>query len=221
MVDALSKPSTSGNQAEFLRQESLSGRLPVLLGDREYGARGAHATCFAFAVATWCFMTGGWVAQYVGAVEGIVCLVAGSVVGTFLACLPTAFACQRNGLEQLDYCKTAFGQRGTIVLLIFYLINMLGWTGLILVMFGNGVRNILRGLGHDPGGWVVGFAVALGMWLTYLVVTRGIHLLNVSNAFVGPGLALLSSSCSQCCSTSTAGRKFWPPSRSSRLPTAG
>ena len=35
----------------IIRQESLFGRLPLLPGEREYGALGAHATCFAYAVA--------------------------------------------------------------------------------------------------------------------------------------------------------------------------
>jgi NCS1 family nucleobase:cation symporter-1 len=172
-------------------QESLFGRMPLLPGEREYGTLGAHATCFAFAVATWCFMIGGYAAQLVGAVQGAVCLVAGCVLGTFLTAMGPALGCQRYGLEQIDYCKTAFGQRGSKVLLVFYVINQLGWTGLILVMFGNGLRNILRGLGRDPGPWVVGAGVALGLWLTYLLVTRGVHLLNVSNAFIAPGLVLL------------------------------
>ncbi|HXH29035.1 MAG TPA: cytosine permease, partial [Candidatus Polarisedimenticolia bacterium] len=174
-----------------IENESLFGRLPLLLGEREYGFAGAHATCFAYAVATWCFMIGGYAAQMVGAVQGMVCLIAGSVLGTFLTTMSASLACQRYGLEQIDYTKTAFGQRGSRIILVFYVINQIGWTGLILVMFGNGIRNILRGLGYHPGDWVVGAGVALGLWLTYLLVTRGVHLLNVSNAFIAPGLAIL------------------------------
>jgi NCS1 family nucleobase:cation symporter-1 len=137
-------------------------------------------------------MIGGYAAELVGAIDGLICLITGSLVGTFLATMPLAIACQRYGLEQIDYSKTAFGQRGSKIILVFYLINMIGWTGLILVMFGNGIRNVLRGLGYDPGSWVVGLGVAVGIWLTYLIVTRGVHILNVSNAFIGPGLGILS-----------------------------
>ncbi len=181
----------SSAAAENIRQESLFGRMPLLLEEREYDFRGAHATCFAFAVATWCFMIGGYAAALVGAVQGMVCLIAGALVGTFLTSMAPALACQRYGLEQIDYCKTAFGQRGSKIILVFYVINQVGWTGLILVMFGNGIRNILRGIGFSPGVWVVGAGVALGLWLTYLLVTRGVHLLNVSNGFIAPGLVIM------------------------------
>jgi NCS1 family nucleobase:cation symporter-1 len=176
--------TTEGEQSQF-------GRLPVLHSERELGAWGAHATCFAFAVATWCFMFGGYTAQLVGAVQGAVGLIAGSVLGVFFTVMGPSLACQRYGLEQIDYCKSAFGQRGSKILLVFYIINQLGWTGLILVMFGNGIRNMLRGAGIEPGGWVVGAGVAFGLWLTYLLVTRGVHLMNLSNGWIAPGLAVL------------------------------
>jgi NCS1 family nucleobase:cation symporter-1 len=165
--------------------------MPVLLAEREYGSAGAHATCFAYAVATWCFLTGSFAAQLVGAVDGMACLVFGSVLGAFLAAMPLSLGCQRYGLEQVDFCKPAFGQRGALVVLVFYLINMLGWSGLILVMFGNGVRNLAEAMGLAPGGWIVGAGAALGLLLSFVIVTRGVRLLNVSNGFISPGLALL------------------------------
>ena len=173
-------------------KESLSvyGRVPLLLKEREYGTWSANGTCFAYAIATWCFLTGGYAAQFVGAWQGFVCLVAGNVIGVFLISFPLSMGCQRYGMEQIDACKPAFGQTGARIVLIFYLLNMLGWSGLILVMFGNGIENILEALGYDPGRWVVGAGVAIGIWLTYIITTRGIHLLNIFNSIITPALIL-------------------------------
>jgi NCS1 family nucleobase:cation symporter-1 len=181
----------AGRSEPIQTDESLYGRMPVLLAEREYGTAGAHATCFAYAVATWCFLTGSYAAELVGAVDGMACLVFGAVLGVFLASMPLSLGCQRYGLEQVDFCKPAFGQRGALVVLVFYLINMLGWSGLILVMFGNGIRNLAQAMGYAPGGWIVGAGAALGLWLSYLIATRGVRLLNVSNGFISPGLVLL------------------------------
>ncbi|HSF01997.1 MAG TPA: hypothetical protein VLA62_03230, partial [Solirubrobacterales bacterium] len=172
-------------------RESVFGRMPILLPERVYGTAGAHASCFAYAVATWCFLTGGYAAELVGAVQGVVCLVAGNLLGVFLATMTLSLGCQRYGLEQIDFCKPAFGQRGARVILVFYLINMIGWSGLILVMFGNGIRNIAEALGYAPGGWIVGAGVAVGLGITYWIVTRGVHLLNVSNGIITPCLVVL------------------------------
>lgn len=171
--------------------QGVFGRMPLLLAEREYGTAGAHATCFAYGVATWCFLTGGYVAELVGAVEGLVCLVAGNLVGVFLTSMPLSLACQRYGLEQIDACKPAFGPRGSKFVLLLYLVNMLGWSGLILVMFGNGLRNIALALGYSAGvGWV-GAGVALGLLLSFAIVTRGVKLLNFANSIIAPGIALL------------------------------
>ncbi|MCH8891720.1 MAG: hypothetical protein IH827_11690, partial [Myxococcales bacterium] len=40
------------------QEDSAFGRLPLLIGEREYGTASAHTTCFAYSIATWCFLTG-------------------------------------------------------------------------------------------------------------------------------------------------------------------
>jgi NCS1 family nucleobase:cation symporter-1 len=173
------------------QEDSTFGRLPLLIKEREYGTTSAHTTCFAYAIATWCFLTGGFVADLVGAVQGAICLIAGNLIGIFITTMALGLGCQRYGIEQMDCCKPAFGQRGVKIPLLFYLINMLGWSGLLLVMFGNGIRNIAEALGYQTGEWVVGAGVALGLGLSYLVVTHGVHWLSVSNSIITPGLAIL------------------------------
>ncbi len=170
---------------------SIYGRMPLLPEEREYRTWSAHGTCFAYAIATWCFLTGGYAAQLVGAVQGMVCLIAGNLIGVFLISAPLSAGCQRYGLEQIDFCKPSFGQNGAKVILIFYLANMIGWSGLILVMFGNGISNIVSALGYQPAGWLVGAGVALGIWLTYLLTTRGVHLLSRFNAIITPALVII------------------------------
>ena len=57
----------------------------------------AHGTCFAYAIATWCFLTGGFAAQYVGAVQGFVCLVAGNIIATpAIRFLDWEYACDND-----------------------------------------------------------------------------------------------------------------------------
>ncbi|MFT5138460.1 MAG: NCS1 family nucleobase:cation symporter-1 [Lysobacterales bacterium] len=170
---------------------SVYGRDPLLPNEREYTTSSAHLTAFAYAVATWCFITGGFTASYVGAVEGVVCLVAGNLIGVFLMSSSLSMGCHRYGIEQIDFCKPAFGQNGAKIVLIFYLINMLGWSGLILVMFGNGIVNVVEALGYQAPEWLVGAGVALGLWLTYIITTRGVHLLSIFNSIITPALIIV------------------------------
>ena len=170
---------------------STYGREPMLPQEREYKFWGAHGTCFAYSIATWCFLTGGIVANYVGAVQGIVCLIAGNLIGTLMVSASLSAGCHRYGLEQIDFCKPAFGQNGARIVLIFYLINMLGWSGLILVMFGHGIVNIVNAMGYQSPQWLAGAGVALGIWITYIITTRGVHLLSTFNNIITPGLIVV------------------------------
>lgn len=170
---------------------SVYGREPLLPSEREYKTGTAHLTGFAYAVATWCFITGGFTAAYVGAWQGLICLVAGNIIGVFLVGSSLAMGCHRYGIEQIDFCKPAFGQNGARIVLIFYLLNMIGWSGLILVMFGNGIVNVVEALGYPAPGWLVGAGVALGLWLTYIITTRGVHLLSIFNSIITPALIII------------------------------
>jgi NCS1 family nucleobase:cation symporter-1 len=181
-----------GNPEEVsTRLLSVYGREPLLPGDREYKTWSAHGTCFAYAVATWCFLTGGYAASLVGAVQGMVCLIAGNLIGVFLVGASLSAGCQRYGIEQIDFCKPSFGQNGARVVLILYLLNMIGWSGLILVMFGNGIVNIVEAFGYHAPSWIEGAGVALGIWLTYIITTRGVHLLSLFNSIITPALIVI------------------------------
>src|SRR5262249_11902160 len=164
-----------------LRDEALFGRLPLGRREREYSTRGILATGFAYAVAAWCFLIGGYAANVVGAAQGVVALVAGCVMGVTLSAAASALACNRYGLEQIDYTKSCFGQKGAKLILVFYVVNQLGWTGMILVMFGRGVANLAAALGAPSGPWLVRLAVGAGLAVAYAIVLRGVHVLNVFN----------------------------------------
>ena len=168
------------------QDHTIFGRLPLRLLEREYDNVSAHATCFAYAIATWCFMVGSYTADLLPALEGTICLLAGNLIGVYLTTIPLSLGCQRYGLEQMDFCKTAFGQRGSHVLMVFYLINMIGWSGLLLVMFGNGLLNIAAAFGYHGQDWLLSAAVVVGLWLSYLVASRGVHRLGAVNNIVTP-----------------------------------
>jgi NCS1 family nucleobase:cation symporter-1 len=193
-AEAEAEPVPSGRSPEIearIREEALFGRLPLLAREREYSTRGILATGFAYAVAAWCFLIGGYAANVVGAVQGIVALIAGCVIGVTLSAAASALACNRYGIEQIDFTKTCFGQNGAKIILLFYIINQIGWTGMILVMFGRGVMNVAVAL-HlaQASEWIARGAVLSGLIVGYIVVVRGVHVLNVFNAIVTPGLII-------------------------------
>lgn len=172
------------------REDALNGRLPVLPEEREYSTRGILATGFTYAVAAWCFLIGGYAANVVGAWQGIVALLCGCTIGVALSAVAAALACNKYGLEQIDYTKSCFGQRGALAILVFYTMNQIGWTGMILVMFGRGLVNVGGAFGLAGGEHVTRVAVLASLIVAFVVVVRGVHVLNLFNAIVTPGLLI-------------------------------
>jgi NCS1 family nucleobase:cation symporter-1 len=62
---------------------------------------------------------------------------------------------------------------------------------MILVMFGRGVANVVGALGGPNNEWLVRVAVTLGIGVAYVIVVRGVHILNVFNSIVTPGLIVV------------------------------
>lgn len=175
----------------LVKEEAIFGRLPLLPNEREYDLKGISATGFAYAVAAWCFLIGGYSANVVGAVQGMVTLIAGCVLGVALSAVASALACNRYGLEQIDFSKTCFGQKGSKYILFFYVINQLGWTGIILVMCAHGVTNLLGFAGLPKPFFLVSLVTLVGLAACYWIVIRGVHILNVFNMIITPGLVLI------------------------------
>jgi len=142
-------------------------------------------------VATWCFLIGGYASTVVGAVQGMIALIAGSVIGVAVSAVAAALACNRYGLEQIDFTKSCFGQRGSKIILVFYVINQLGWTGIILVMMARAAKNVVAASGFTPGGWAVPLITLGGLLATYAIVVYGVHILNLWNSIMTPCLVLI------------------------------
>ncbi|HET6345955.1 MAG TPA: cytosine permease [Myxococcota bacterium] len=189
--EATQGPAHDARLRARIQEEALYGRLPVLASEREYDTGGILATGITYAMATWCFLIGGYAANVTGLVAGIVALVGGSLVGVTLSVAAAAMACNRYGLEQIDYVKSSFGQRGAKLVLLLYIANQLGWTGTILVMWGRGVQNTWQSFGWASSEDTVRGVVLIALALAYLVVWRGVHVLNVFNKIVTPGLLVV------------------------------
>jgi nucleobase:cation symporter-1, NCS1 family len=174
-----------------VKEEAIFGRLPLLPSEREYSTYGISATGFAYAVATWCFLIGGYASSYVGAVQGFVVLIAGCVIGVTVSAVASALACNRYGIEQIDFTKSCFGQRGSKIILVFYVINQIGWTGLILVMMARGVKNVIMAAGFHPGTIFVHLVTLAGIIVAFVIIVRGVHILNLFNSIITPLLVLV------------------------------
>ena len=53
-------------QEDYIRQETITGVVPMLTEDRQYSFLDLFLSTSGFSIATWCYTQGAYVAQYLG-----------------------------------------------------------------------------------------------------------------------------------------------------------
>ena len=173
-----------------VREAALFGRLPTLETEREYGTAGTLVASLHYAVAAWALLVGGYAAEVLGAVPGLLTLLAGNLCGVGLAAM-AALGCNRYGVDLFDVSKACFGQRGAKLLLVFIVGSQIGWSGLMLLMFGRAVQNILMSLGLQGGDSVASLMMVIGWTAAYVTVARGTRGLTWATRLSTPSVAII------------------------------
>ncbi|MDI2098912.1 purine-cytosine permease family protein [Ruicaihuangia caeni] len=149
---------------------------PVLRGERTWKPLSIFSASVSAAIATWCFVIGGFVSFYLGAVHGTLAIIAGSLIGILLivlACVPIS---SKYGLDAVTSTRPQFGTRGSLLSVVLVYGSILGWNTILFVLLGRAVRELLIAfgvVGHEGTGWIVGLAGTLGALLIVAMLLRG------------------------------------------------
>ncbi|WP_314195913.1 hypothetical protein [uncultured Arthrobacter sp.] len=106
MSQTMDEISTSGTE----------GSLPLLSHERNWSPKALFFSSAQAAVATWCFIIGGYVAFYLPAAQRSVVMIAAMLAGMFLVFLATVPMATRYGLEAVRSTRPVFGTRGSLLL---------------------------------------------------------------------------------------------------------
>jgi nucleobase:cation symporter-1, NCS1 family len=98
-------------------------------------------------IATWCFLMGGFVGNYLNAKMGIAALTAGSMIGMFLISLAVIPATAKYGIESVTSTKPFFGNRGWLVALLLQYLSVIGWNSILLIFFAKAASRMLLVMG--------------------------------------------------------------------------
>lgn len=79
-----------------------------------------------FAIATWCYTQGAYVAQYLSFGRMLINIFCFNIVWVFIQCLPVIFA-TRYGIDLWIWLRSVLGKRGVAVLSTVISIANFGW----------------------------------------------------------------------------------------------
>ena len=174
------------DKESYIRQETVTGVVPMLKGDRQYSFWDLFLSTSGFAIATWCYTQGAYVAQYLSFGRMLINIFCFNIVWVFIECLPVIFA-TRYGIDLWIWLRSVLGRRGVALLSTIISVANFGWYAVAASLFSSSMINLAAkfGLVLNAAVWnpilgclciVLGTLIALGgpniiKWTNRFLVT--------------------------------------------------
>lgn len=155
-------------------RNAVTGFLPARQEERCWGFGGLTFTMIAFGIASWTFLTGGYVGSVINAKQGIGAILFGNAGGLFLL-LPVILITARYGIDQFVASRATLGYRGNDIFTVLVCIINTLWTTVTSFMVGSSVAYIISVVNPDSwfatrtggAGLFTMIAWTVSLWLAY------------------------------------------------------
>lgn len=160
---------------------------PTLPEERTWGGLAATGLYACTAMATWCFIIGGYVAYYLDAASGIPIMIAGGLFGIFLIYLALVPSSTRYGVESIVSTRPALGVRGSTLSLGLAALILIAWNAILLIVLGRAVATVLTTMeviGEGTARWVISGSGLLAVGLTWMLMAQGSQVMKVTGIWI-------------------------------------
>lgn len=177
---------SSGKNADYIRQETITGVVPMLNNDRQYSFWDLFLSTSGFAIATWCYTQGAYCAQYLTFKQMLINIFCFNIVFVLIECLPVLFAV-RYGIDLWVWLRSVLGIKGVAILATVISLANFGWYAVDSQLFASSMINLFGNFGVvlNPTIWkpvlgvlcvILGTLIALGgpdviKWTSRFLVT--------------------------------------------------
>ena len=171
---------------EYIRQETVTGTVPMLAGERHYSFWDLFLATSGFSIATWCYTQGAYVAQYLSFKQMLINIFCFNIIWVLIECIPVLFA-TRYGIDLWVWLRSVLGRKGVAIFATVISMANFGWYAVDSQLFASSMINLFGGFGLtlDPTFWkpvlgvlcvILGTIIALGgpeviKWVNRFLVT--------------------------------------------------
>jgi len=160
------------NNEDYIRRETVTGVVPMLTSERQYSFSDLFLTTSGFAIATWCYTQGAYVAQFLGFKQMLINIFCVNIIWILIECIPVLFAVH-YGIDLWIWLRAVLGSRGVAVLSTTISLANFGWYAVSAGLFASSMIQLaaLFGIVLNPEIWkpvlgtacvVIGTYIALG-----------------------------------------------------------
>ncbi len=174
------------SQAEYIRQETVTGTVPMVARDRQYSFWDLFLATSGFSIATWCYTQGAYVAQYLSFKQMLINIFCFNIIWILIECIPVFFA-TRYGIDLWVWLRSVLGKKGVAIFATVISMANFGWYAVDSQLFASSMINLFGGFGVmlNPDVWkpvlgvlcvILGTLIALGgpdiiKWVNRFLVT--------------------------------------------------
>ena len=172
--------------AEYIRQETVTGAVPMLSRDRQYSFWDLFLATSGFSIATWCYTQGAYVAQYLSFTQMLINIFCFNIVWVMIECIPVFFAV-RYGIDLWVWLRSVLGIKGVAIFATVISMANFGWYAVDSQLFASSMINLFGcfGVTMNAAIWkpvlgvfcvILGTLIALGgpdviKWVNRFLVT--------------------------------------------------
>ncbi|MFM9319448.1 cytosine permease [Streptococcus sp. ST16] len=169
---------------DFIQQETITGIVPMTNKDRQYSFWDLFLSTSGFAIATWCYTQGAYVAQYLTFNQMLINIFSFNIIWVFIECLPILFAV-KYGIDLWIWLRAVLGKKGVALLSTIISLANFGWYAVAANLFANSMIHLGNnfGLGLDKEVWapILGTLCVL---LGTLIALGGPEVIKWTNRFL-------------------------------------
>ena len=133
-------------QGSYIERETITGVVPVLSNERKYSFMDLFLSTSGFAIATWCYTQGAYVAQFLGFKQMLINIFAFNLIWVLVSCLPIFFAV-RYGIDLWIWLRAVLGNKGVAILSIVISLANFGWYAVAANLFSSSMINLMKNFG--------------------------------------------------------------------------
>ena len=179
------------SHADYIRQETVTGTVPMTSKDRQYGFWDLFLTTSGFSIATWCYTQGAYVAQYLTFKQMLINIFCFNIVWLTIECIPVFFAV-RYGIDLWVWLRSVLGIKGVAILATVISMANFGWYAVDSRLFGSSMINLFGAFGVtlNERFWLPAFGV-LCVILGTLIALGGPEVIKWTNRFLVTALLIV------------------------------
>lgn len=181
--------------AQATELEAVTGSMPLARREQTWGKFAIFGNTASAAVATWCFLTGGYIAYYLPAGPGAIAITTGTIIGVAIALFAALPQATKYGVESVRATRPTLGVRGTGITLILVFLILAGWNSVLTIFLGRALAETMIVLGWIGEEGRVPAMLITGMLscaVTFLLLRKGSSALKWAGPSIATAVLLLS-----------------------------